>query len=85
MKETPKEVHARIIGNILPAQETCTRCLGDGLEMCRVDGCDANRNNKCISCKGTGVKDVKADCCGCKHVLCSKHWFEFLDKQNTAK
>lgn len=40
-------------------KEKCDRCAGDGLEMCRVDGCDRNVNNKCIKCKGTGVIESK--------------------------
>jgi DnaJ-class molecular chaperone len=33
----------------------CSHCAGDGLEMCRVDGCDYSRERKCHECKGSGI------------------------------
>jgi DnaJ-class molecular chaperone len=32
----------------------CGRCNGDGLEMCRIDGCDRDDSKKCIDCNGSG-------------------------------
>lgn len=40
--------------NPIPKFIECTRCAGDGYEMCRVDQCDFDINNKCIDCKGMG-------------------------------
>ena len=63
MNETTKQVHERIIGHVLPEQEKCSRCNGDGLEMCRLDGCDRDENKKCNKCKGAGIinKDENND------------------------
>jgi transcription elongation factor Elf1 len=38
----------------------CPRCAGDGLEMCRVDGCDRDENVKCKQCKGEKFVSVSS-------------------------
>ena len=44
--------------NEAPVLEKCSHCDGDGLEMCRIDGCDRDPKNKCEKCGGKGYCEV---------------------------